>query len=324
MPTIIGNEIENLITLFDNRGLKFYHACQYKDFKTYVQLGGVPSRNLMEHSGLPYTPFDTDDTDRNNSVWNKVFGNLQDFGVGFAQGNRNPNTAPTPNPYGPVLLIFNPQVFREATDVAICLRSAGGRDFNREDEALPTAADVNRIFSFTDIQTIPNDDKHKYAKEWIKRKEELQEEFNDTEAMTPEVSCVVENERLSFAHLDKIIVDPYVINGQNLRDKINIIKRNNHLNGVVWSRLYKRGETRMEIKQELANLLVENFVNIPQLIQNQNISDGLRDYAERIQRGEMTFFYNRFAKYLRTGTLLELHNEGPQNQPEIEEDDLPW
>jgi len=139
-----------------------------------------------------------------------------------------------------------------------------------------------------------------------------------------EVSCIVENERLSFAHLDKIIVDPYVINGQILRDKINTIKRNNHLNGVVWARLYKREETRMEMKQELANLLVESFVSIPQLIQNQNISAELKDYAERIQRGEMTFFYNRFAKYLRTGTLLELHNEGPQNQPVIEEDDLPW
>lgn len=321
MPTISGNEIENLITLFNNRGLKFYHACQYKDFKTYIHLGGVPSRNLMENSGLPFTPFDTDDTDRNNSVWNKVFGNLQDFGFGFAQGQRNPNTAPTPNPYGPVLLIFNPQVFREATDVAICLRSAGGRDFDRDQEALESAKEVNRIFSYENIEDAPSE----YAKAYIKRKEELRQTFGDQEAITPEVSCIVENERLSFTHLDKIIVDPYVINGQSLREKINTIKRNNHLNGVVWARLYKREETRMEMKQELANLLVENFINIPQLIQNQTISEGLRDYAERIQRGgEMTFFYNRFAKYLRTGTLLELQNEGPQNTPVIDDEDLPW
>ncbi len=320
MPTIKGNEIENLITLFNSRGVKFFHACQYKDFKTYVQLGGVPSRNLMEQSGLPYTPFDTDDTDRNNSVWNKVFGNLQDFGFGFAQGKKNPDTAPTPNPYGPILLIFNPQVFREATDVAICLRSAGGRDFDREQEALESANEVNKIFSYENIEEAPNE----YAKAYIKRKEELQQTFGDPQAMTPEVSCIVENERLSFANLEKIIVDPYVINGQNLCEKIKRIKIDNQLNGVVWSRLYKRDEARMEMKQELANLLVESFVSIPQLIQNQNISDELKDYAERIQRGEMTFFYNRFAKYLRTGTLLELHNEGTQNRAVIDEDDLPW
>jgi len=320
MPTISGNEIENLITLFNNRGLKFYHACQYKDFKTYINLGGVPSRNLMENSGLPFTPFDTDDADRNNSVWNKVFGNLQDFGFGFAQGQRNPNTAPTPNPYGPVLLIFNPEVFREAVDVAICLRSAGGRNFDREQEALESADEVNRIFSYENIDDAPND----YAKAYIKRRDELQQTFGDPEAMTPEVSCIVENEKLSFLHLDKIIVDPYVFNGLNLKDKVNEIKRNNHLNGVVWARLYKRGETRMEMKQELANLLLDNFVSIPQLIQNEILSENLRDYASRIQRGEMTFFYNRFARYLRTGTILELNGEGNQNNPIIEDDDLPW
>jgi len=307
MPTIQGAEIENLITLFNNRGQKFYHACQYKDFKTYVELDGVPSRNLMEERGLPYTPFDTDETDRDNEVWNKVFGNLQDFGFGFAQGRRNPNTAPTPNPYGPILLIFNPEVFREATDVAICLRSAGGRNFNRENEALATAEIVNRIYEYEDILEAPNH----YAKAYIKYSDSLQETFNDPEAMTPEVSCIVENERLSFAQLWGIKVDGYTINGQNLYQKVIQIKSNSNLNG--WTTLRRYAEGRQEIKQELAELLLQDFISIPQIIQRENISENLRDWATRIQAGNMIFFYNRFASYLRTGTILELNEDGQQN-----------
>lgn len=297
-----------MITLFQNRGVKIYHACQYKDFKTYLDLGGVPSRNLMEQSGLSYTIFDTDNTDRENEVWNKVFGNLQDFWYSFAQGQRNENTAPTPNPYGHILLIFNPEVFREATDVAICLRSAGGREFNREKEALPNVEAVNRIFKYEDTNQAPND----YAKAYIKYQQALRETFGDPNAMTPEVSCIVTNERFSFNHLFRIIVDPYIINSQDLKEKVLSLKIQHRLNGVVRKRLYREG--RMEMKQELANILLENFISIPELINAQNISDNLRDYATRIQRGEMTFFYNRFAKYLRTGTLLELNNEGGQNQ----------
>lgn len=318
MPTITGNEIENLITLFNNRGLKFYHACQYKDFKTYIELGGVPSRNLMEVSGLPYTQFDTDNVDRNNAVWNKVFGNLEDFGFGFAMGRPNPNTAPTPNPYGPVLLIFNPEIFREATDVAICLRSAGGRDFNRENEALPNAETVNRIFKYTNIEDAPTP----YAKAYIKFSGELRTEFNDTTAMTPEVSCIVANERLSFEHLSEIKSDLYVINQISLNERVRQLKIQHRLNGVASARRYTDG--RLAIKQEIANLNLNQFVSIPQILANETISEGLKDYASRVQKGRITWQYDRFAKYLRTGTLLELQNEGPQNQTVIEEDDLPW
>ena len=319
MPTISGAEIENLITLFNSRDQKFYHACQYKDFKTYVELGGVPSRNLMEQSGLPFTPFDTDATDRNNAVWNKVFGNLSDFGLGYAQGKKSTNTAPAPNPYGPILLMFNPEVFREATDVAICLRSAGGRDFNRENEALSTATEVNRIFKFENLAEVPEN--NEYAKSYIKYSGELQEEFEDPDAMTPEVSCVVENEKFSFEHLFRIEVDPFVINNIQLREKINQIKIQNGLNGVVWARLYKRGENRMEMKQELANLLLDNITTIPQIIQNEANSERLRDWATRLQAGRITWLYDRYAKYLRTGTILELTSE-VENQAETTNDDI--
>jgi len=308
MPTIGGSEIENLIALFNERGVKFYHACQYKDFKTYLELGGIPSRNVMEQSSLPYTPFDTDNVDRNNYVWNMVFGNLQDFGVAFAQGQRNDNTAPTPNPYGPILLILNPEVYIEATDIAICLRSAGGMNFNRDTEALPDTETVNRIFEYENVDDAPN----QYARSYVAFSGTLRERFNNNNAMTPEVSCAVENEILSFNHLLRIIIDPYVINNQSLAARVRSLKNQYGLNGVAWERLYRQGENRLEMKQELANMLLHEFVSIQQIIQNEDNSQNLRDWATRIEKGNMTFFYNRFAKYLRTGTILELNDEGDQ------------
>lgn len=308
MPTISGAEIDSVIALFNERGVKFYHACQYKDFKTYLDLGGIPSRNVMEQSNLPYTPFDTDNVDKNNYVWKMVFGNLQDFGVAFAQGQRNENTAPTPNPYGPILLILNPEVLMEAADIAICLRSAGGMNFQRDNEALPDAETVNRIFEYENLDDAPN----QYAKSYIAFSGTLRERFNNINAMTPEISCAVENEILSFNQLIRIIIDPYVINNQGLVAKVGSLKNQYGLNGVVWERLYRQGENRFAMKQDLANLLLHGFVDIQQVIQNEGNSEDLRDWARRIHRGNMTFFYNRFVRYLRTGTILELNGEGDQ------------
>lgn len=308
MPNIRGSEIESLIALLQERDVKFYHACQYVDFKTYLRLDGIPSRNVLELSRLPYTQFDTDQVDKENDVWNLVFGNLQDFGVAFAQGRRSENTAPTPNPYGPILLIFNPEIFKEAIDVAICLRSAGGMNFNRDVEGLANDC-VNRIFKYENIDNAPN----QYAKSYVAFGNTLRQRFNDNNAMTPEVSCNVINQKLSFNHLIRIIVDPYVINNQSLIEKVRTLKNQYGLNGVLWERRYRKGEKRFQMKQELANILLSELVTISQIIQNENYSEDIRKWALRIQKGNITFFYNRFAKYLRTGTLLELRDESQED-----------
>jgi hypothetical protein len=302
MPLIQGSELTSVIELFERRGVGIYHACQYRDFKTYLKLGGVPSRNLMESSGLPYTPFDTDDIDKTNEVWPKIFGNLSDFGFAFAKGARNPNTAPTPNPYGSILLILEPSVLNEADDVAICLRSAGGRDFNRDAESLADANEVDRVFTHR-IEDAPYDK----AKAFVKFRPALAKEFGYPQAAAPEVSCTVGNEILSFNHLSKVTVDPYVINGQNLTDKVRSLKQEYQLSHVIWERQYSEG--RLEIKQELADLLLQGLVTANEIVDNQLVSEPLRDWATRIIRGNITWEYERFARYLRTGTILELAGE---------------
>lgn len=312
MPTITEiEEIEKLIDLFKERNVKFYHACQYKDFKTYLEIGGIPSRNLMQERCLPYTPFCTDKSDQEKCVWTMVFGNLNDFGFAFARGKKSENTAPTPNPYGPILMKFNPEVFREAVDIAICLTSAGSNDFNRDHDALPNVATVNRIFKHEDIEDAPENEKHYIAYSAI-----LKERFNNDDATTPEVSCIVKNELFSFDQLDEIIVDPYTINNQSLIMKVRDLKKENGLIGDIQKRKYQWHEKRFEMKQELVNLLLKDYllskdcVTIPQIIKNNDNSKDLKDWAERIKRGNMEYMYDRFVNYLRRGTIIELYKEG--------------
>ena len=100
MPLLQGAELEKVVSLLDKRGVFFYHACQLKDFKTYVRIGGIPSRKLLETSGLPHTAFETDAADHDNGVWPKVFGNLTDFGLGFAWGEWREGTVPRRIPTG--------------------------------------------------------------------------------------------------------------------------------------------------------------------------------------------------------------------------------
>lgn len=302
MAVISGNQIEELVQMFATRGVQFHHACQLVDFAAYLKVGGIPSRGRMETDKLPYTSFDTDHRDRENQVWDLVFGNLQDFGVNFAQFRRNENTAPTPNPYGPILLVFNPDVLKESTDVAICLRSAGGRSFDRFSEALSSCEEVNRIFQFEDVSQAPN----QYAKSYIAYAQELRERFNNQDAQTPEVSCTTPDGILSFHHLDKIIVDPYCVEGKNLLPVVEAMKREYGLPGVVWRRLYKDGESRLEIKQELANHLLEKQLRLSDLLNDDEYSDALKDWARRLRNGNMGFFFDRFANYLRAGTILPL------------------
>lgn len=307
MPAIKGTEIRNLIDLFNERRVKLYHACQLKDFKTYLYFKGIPSRNLMESERLPFTPFDTDAEDRNNNVWNKVFANLSDFGRGYAMGTKKETTAPVPNPYGPILFVLKAEVLNQVNDVAICLRSAGGRDFDREKESLSDANEVSRIFKYKLDEA--DEQWKKYA---LKNSEDLKREFHysGTGTLNPEVSLTVKNESLIFGeHIEKIIVDKYAVNEITLIDEVKKHLRNNADKSfkrlAVYPREYK-DEERINTLNELFKLLIERPISISDILGDRNISDSLKDWCRRIEKGKIGWQFNRYAKYLRIGTALEL------------------
>ena len=89
-----------------------------------------------------FTNFETDQEDKKNAFWDKVFLKLHDFGEIFEKGNGVPTV------YGPIQFLLKPEVLVEASDVAISLRSAGSHGFDRNKEAWKGVEEVNRIFRY--------------------------------------------------------------------------------------------------------------------------------------------------------------------------------
>lgn len=304
MGLLHGEGLKKVVQLFERRGVNFYHACQLADFKSYVRLGGIPSRSLMERSRVAYTAFQTDGQDRAGGMWSKVFGNLSDFGLNFAQFKWI--KGPIPNPYGPILLIASPTILLHASDIAICLRSAGAHGFDREVESLSTAEEVDRLFTYT-IDAAPKG----YATAYIKFSEQLKHDFSnripaggDSGTLNPEVSCTVDREVLPLEALDRIVVDEYQVDGHRLLDAVTEVARESNLRCQIWPRRYK--DRREEILAELAREIAGGTTDLRALTERQGISAATVEWAKRVLGSGLDWQFNRFATYLREGTLSEL------------------
>ncbi len=283
-----GNEIQSLVDLLQERHVTLYHACQLIDFDSYLALGGIPSRALLESRQAQFTAFDTDDIDFKNKVWDKVFVNLSDFGRGFAQGANS-----VPNPYGPVLFEMNPMALIEAADVAVCLWSAGAKGFNRETEALDTVEDIDRLFMHPSNFGVPQST-------YVKFRNHLKQEFGMQKAQDPEISCTVPIGVFSTQYVNLVRVDPYIVNGQHLRYWTQTIKRKYEMNFPIYERSeYK--ESRRNFYNEIADRIGENIPTLQTLANDTTCSEPLRGWAGQISNLEWQF--QRYANYLHNGTL---------------------
>ena len=289
---IAGSQIQSLVDLFEKRRVFLYHACQLIDFESYLSLGGIPSRALLETNGLPFTPFETDTIDRANNVWDKVFINLSDFGRFFAQGAKN-----VPNPYGPVLFKIRPSALLQASDVAVCLWSAGATGFNREREALNTLEEIENLFLHPNNVGAPQST-------YVKYRDQLAVDFGKQKAQAPEISCTVSNSLLSIEHVNFVSVDPYIINNRKLLDWVDEIKRRNLVQFSTRERNYFRERSRKDFYNQIAEQIGEKIPSLYALTQDSTCSPPLREWAEQISHIEWQF--QRYAKYLRDGTLKPL------------------
>lgn len=286
-----GEEIKELVELLNNRGAYLYHACQLIDFQSYLKLGGIPSRSHLESNSQPYTPFKTDENDRANDDWDKVFANLSDFGWTFAKGYDA-----VPNVYGPILFKIKPEVFYEATDVAICLRSAGREGFDRERESLKSLSEVNNLFK----NSVEDPDTKKRS--YVKYRQDLQTDFKCSNASAPEISCTVASGIFPLHYVDLVRVEPYIIQGQFLQVKVEEIKSNS---GATF-RVFQR-DSCPAYTNELLNILESGVPSLQHLSENSNVSPELRNWAKRvIDRTIANQFNDSFAPYLYDGTILPI------------------
>lgn len=298
MALIEGVDIQKLVELLQQKNVYFYHACQLKDFLTYLRIGGIPSRKHMEENQHDFTSFDTDEVDKDNQVWDLVFGNLSDFGSSFAKGKWG-EKPPVPNPYGPITLYCSPKILLEADDIAICLRSAGGSNFDREEEGL-AIEDVPKIFYCLECT-------EDYKEPWIKFSEKLKEAFNikDSKTYNPEISCSSPKEFLPLQYVEKIIVDEIPINDTTLREIIREKAKNNSFHVDIYNRFYHdtEGKNRKEILHHLVNCIHDGLNDFNSVYSKSVNHQYTKDWLDKIKTCGNVYQFNRYLKYLSEGTF---------------------
>lgn len=294
-----GQDIERLVELLKRREVSLFHACQLQDFKSYLELDGIPSRALLEQRQLAFTEFSTDQQDRINNDWDKVFGNFGDFGNAFAFGG-----AGVPTVYGPILLEIHPEAFLEAIDVAVCLRSAGKKDFDRSQESLQTIDDMERIFKFS-LEDVKKSGNFKQAS-YLKTRAELMNEFDIENASSPEFSCTVDSGKFSMQYVKLIRVDPYIINGKSLISYVRALVASKNKRIPIYER------NSQPFANELISALTasEGIPTLASLVENPNFSQRLRDWAQKVTAREgLERQFNQFGRYLIQGTIQPLIRE---------------
>ena len=282
-------QIPALVRMLKGRSAQLFHACQLQDFRSYLQLGGIPSRAVLERSGLPFTAFKTDQNDRTNGVWEKVFANLNDFGEAFADGDRAP-----PNAYGPILLRMRPDALHSVDDVAVAVKSAGGRGFNRERESLKSVAEVDWLFAYPASVGHPRSNRLKFRKA-------LRAVHRDAE--TPEVSFTLQNGVLPLSHVSSIVVDPYVLDGRPLVDTVRQDLAALGCAARCQQRSIFRDPGRKPLYAELQACLASGVPSLVGLYRSADSSPGLRIWADGMLTYDLEWQYRRYAQYLRTGTI---------------------
>lgn len=289
---IRGQEIEDLVKLLERRRVSLFHACQYTDFCAYLRLGGIPSRALLERGGVQFTSFETDVNDRQNGVWDKVFVNLTDFGRFFAHGY-----PAVPNPYGPILLQLHPAALLETHDVAVCLHSAGAKDFNREREALQSVAEVEKLFLHQADADFPLS---------VEIKPTPQLQTVRAGASAPEISCSIVRGYLPIQYVVVVLTDPYILGGRSLLDWVRMAT------GEVGARFLVRDRScdkeRREFYDELLRISRER-TSLRNIVRDTTRSPSLRKWAEDVEAHGLNYQFQRFSGYLVEGTARPLVNE---------------
>lgn len=303
MPLIEKKEIPILTKLLIDKGINLFHSCQLTDFESYLKLRGIPSRNLIHQNNLEITAFETDENDKDNEVWDKVFVNLSDFGKYFALYNmNNPNTASIPTIYGPISIQMKPTGLENADDLCLSLKSAGLKGFKREDYGIPIEK-VEDIFVCVECEN-PSEE------QFIKRTNELREIFDvkDEGTLNPELNLSIPKQLLDFENIISITVDPIIVNGRKLYDVVKEMLYYYEIDVFVANRQfhYLEGDERKKLIEIISNQLKEKEHDLSSLkAELKDFNYGF-NWISRIENGGIEYNLNRYLKYLKSGTINKL------------------
>lgn len=303
MSIIIKERIPEFTEILSSKGMHLYHSCQLKDFESYLKLKGIPSRNLLEQSDNEFTLFETDDNDKENLVWDKVFVNLSDFGNYFARyAMNNPNIAPVPTVYGPISFEIHSNALNLSDDICVSLKSAGLEGYTREKFGI-SIENLPQIFECIDCP-----EPHKET--FLKSQSELRRTFQVEEpgTLTPEINISIPNEIIPFDQVIQIRVDQIKIRGVKLINRIkemldfyqysfHVSHRNYH---------YAEGEKRIAIKQKIATQLESSIPDAQGLANLFKGDEYGSDWHKRVIKGGLEYQQQRYMKYLNNGTVSHI------------------
>jgi hypothetical protein len=286
-------EIQPVVDRLMLRGVSLWHACQLMDFESYLAIGGIPSRSLLEQAHLPFTGFVTDKTDRTGGVWSKVFVNLSDFGGAFAHGSTG-----VPNPYGPIAFQIRPSALERAIDAAFCLRSAGARDFSRDEESLGTVDDIERIFMHPIDAGFPRSGHPKH-------RDQLRDAFSPRfpDATAAEVSLTLDPELIPLSEVIAVWVDPIQVGERMLAEVVAELAAGHGIDRVHGRWM---SEERRVILADVVRYVADASgpPSLQTLARRGDLGPVTREWAVAVLERGLDWQFARYASYLREGTLL--------------------
>lgn len=248
----------------------------------------------MDESGLSYTRFASDITDKVNNVWGLVFGNLEEFGSSFAlggwgKGDHGPVFVPTV--YGPITIQILPRALARAESVAVSLVSAGQSGFDRGRDSLPSAEAVEACY---------------FEGRQLKFTSKLAEEHGLPYAIHPEWSLEVEGGVVPFEDAELIRVEPIEVAGCHLLQRVQ------GRCGEAGVRVFERNyfaSGRRALLNALAGLAAVPGASLTSALEAPETDEATRDYLRRVRNStETTKQFERYLRYTREGTFRPYAN----------------
>ena len=274
-----GNQVAELLFRHDT---PTYIAAQLRDFNAFLKLDGIPSRAYQELHGYPPTPQVTDEMDREKGLWDLVFCSMQDHGLGFHVNGR------TPNPYGPILLILDPNWLRGLSDVEIALLSGGHKRFDRSQHGLPPGR-------YEELFLEPESTKPEVASRLL-----LQSRFGEEVAISnPEISARLPAGKIAWRHVRRALVDPYTLGSLDLVEECRRLVNSHRLEFTVDARPIP--EKRMF--SELAQAVASGCTSSLELARYRWKTAELQIWANSLHTSSWAYQADRWTDYLRNGTL---------------------
>jgi hypothetical protein len=174
----------------ERRGCSLKHAINLPDLRSYAAHQALLSRAQLVRTGGIQTPFASDESDERRGIFERCFGNLSDFGQSFWRFDHA-----SPNPYGPITLVFRPETFKLCVDLAVTRKNAGNASYDLSTDRITDAAAWRGLFREPDSSRLA------------------------TGAFFVEVSTSTNT--IPFALLDKVIVEPISVGGRSLAQAVH-------------------------------------------------------------------------------------------------------